>query len=296
MISDDFTFKALASLLETLSNQGFLFSTLHQACASGTPEKQGVILRHDVENDYHKALTFAQVQNRLGIRGSYYFRLFPVDGNDAIIRQIAGLGHEVGYHYDDLTECRGSYPAAIGRFAANLNHLRQFGEVTTMAMEGAPMSRYDNRQLWLTNLHEKLAGHPAPASLSLPLLPSHHPELPHYDYHQFGIVAEPYFDLDFNQLFYLTDTGRRWDGWRVSLRDKVPQQQKWIRQGLVFQTTADIIRAANEGTLPRNLMITFHPQRWNDKPLPWIKELVVQRTKNLVKRGLVWVKSKPRVR
>lgn len=287
----DFTFNTLRSLLETLTTQGFLFSTLQQSFSSGSPERQGVILRHDVENDYHKALTFAQIQHKLGIRGAYYFRLFPVPGNDAIIQQIAALGHEVGYHYDDLTECRGNYPAAIERFAANLNHLRQFGEVTTMAMEGAPMSRYDNRQLWLANLNEKLATHPSPATLSLPPWPPRHEELPRYDYRHFGIVAEPYFDLDFNQLFYLTDTGRRWDGWRVSLRDKVPQQAEWIKQGLVFKSTFDIIRAANEGTLPRNLMITFHPQRWNNKPLPWMKELVVQRTKNLIKRGLVILKG-----
>ena len=58
-----------------------------------------------------------------------------------------------------------------------------------------------------------------------------------------GLVAEPYLDLDFDQMFYLTDTGRRWDGWKVSVRDKMPQQEEWIRQGLVFHSTWDIIRA-----------------------------------------------------
>ena len=37
----------------------------------------------------------------------------------------------------------------------------------------------------------------------------------------YGIIAEPYFDLDFDEVFYLTDTGRRWDGDDVSVRDKV---------------------------------------------------------------------------
>jgi len=37
----------------------------------------------------------------------------------------------------------------------------------------------------------------------------------------YGIIAEPYFDMDFKEVLYLTDTGRRWDGDRVSVRDKV---------------------------------------------------------------------------
>jgi len=42
-----------------------------------------------------------------------------------------------------------------------------------------------------------------------------------YDYKGLGIIAEPYLDIDYNQVFYITDTGRRWDGDRVSVRDKV---------------------------------------------------------------------------
>jgi hypothetical protein len=34
-------------------------------------------------------------------------------------------------------------------------------------------------------------------------------------------------------------------------------------------------------------MITFHPQRWADSPLPWAKELVLQNAKNLIKAALV---------
>jgi hypothetical protein len=35
-----------------------------------------------------------------------------------------------------------------------------------------------------------------------------------------GIIGEPYFDVDFSKMLYLTDTGRRWDGGIVSVRDK----------------------------------------------------------------------------
>lgn len=42
----------------------------------------------------------------------------------------------------------------------------------------------------------------------------------YYDYRNYGIIAEPYFDLDFSKVLYLTDTGRRWDGNKVSMRDR----------------------------------------------------------------------------
>jgi hypothetical protein len=44
---------------------------------------------------------------------------------------------------------------------------------------------------------------------------------------------------------------------------------------------------AQQGRLPDKIMINTHPQRWEDRPLPWIKELVWQNVKNRVKGVLV---------
>jgi hypothetical protein len=33
------------------------------------------------------------------------------------------------------------------------------------------------------------------------------------------------------------------------------------------------------------MMITVHPQRWHDRPLPWVRELVWRNVKNTVKRA-----------
>jgi hypothetical protein len=122
-------------------------------------------------------------------------------------------------------------------------------------MHGSPRSPYDNKDLWK-----------------------------HYNYRDYGIIGEPYLDLDFNEWFYLTDTGRRWDGWKTSVRDKMPQQEKWVKEGLVFHSTKDIIRAAEMGSLQNKIMITIHPQRWTNNPLLWTKELVLQQSKNLIKK------------
>jgi hypothetical protein len=54
-----------------------------------------------------------------------------------------------------------------------------------------------------------------------------------------------------------------------------------------FRSTYDIITAAEEDELPDKIMMTFHPQRWTDKPVPWVKELVWQNVKNVGKYFLV---------
>ena len=126
-------------------------------------------------------------------------------------------------------------------------------------MHGAPTSKWDGRELWK-----------------------------HYNYQLLGVIGEPYFNVDFSDVFYLTDTGRCWDGFNVSVRDKIPTyQDQWIEQGLVYHTTDDLIQALNQGQLPARIMITTHPQRWTNNILVWSKELLLQSLKNIIKRILV---------
>ena len=140
-------------------------------------------------------------------------------------------------------------------------------------MDGSPLSKFDNRNLWQK-----------------------------YDYKKLGIIAEPYFDLDFNDIFYITDTGRRWDGHLFNVRDKATKENPVTNEEflkLSFHSTSDLIKAVeNKGDIehpassiqqvfPKKAMLNFHPQRWNDEFMPWLKELVMQNLKNQVKRFLV---------
>ena len=102
----------------------------------------------------------------------------------------------------------------------------------------------------------------------------------------------PYLDTDFSKVLYLTDTGRRWDGFKVSVRDKIEgYQEEWNEKGWSFHSTDDIIKALQENRLPDQLMITTHPQRWNDFGISWIKELIMQNIKNVVKSALLTKKG-----
>ena len=128
-------------------------------------------------------------------------------------------------------------------------------------MHGSPLSKYANSDIWKK-----------------------------YDYKKLGIIGEPYFDLDFNEIFYITDTGRRWDGHLYNVRDKATKDNPVTNPEFLklrYKHTADIIKAVNEGTFAEKAMLNFHPQRWHSRPLPWVRELVWQNVKNQGKRVLM---------
>jgi len=51
------------------------------------------------------------------------------------------------------------------------------------------------------------------------------------------------------------------------------------------------MKAAVENILPPKIMMTFHPQRWTNQPLPWIKELIWQNSKNVAKYLLLKIRN-----
>lgn len=257
----DFTIKKYIELLQALKEYPFRFLTFEYYCThkSELDTECFVILRHDVDLKAKNSLETARIEHSLGIQTSYYFRVVEQSNKPDIIKEIAEMGHEIGYHYEDMSLCGGDTVKAIEHFSTQLAYFRQYYPVKTICMHGAPRSKYDGKDLWRS-----------------------------YDYHDFGIVGEPYFDVDFSKVFYLTDTGRRWDGFHVSVRDRIPGfQEEWIRKGLVYHSTDDIIDALCKGEFPQQVMITTHPQRWSDHQVEWLIEGTKQHVKNEVKRMLL---------
>lgn len=336
----DFTLKSYTSLLKKLKGIDYSFLTLKDYLDNSkvkiqneklnlstnklpptTYDQRICLLRHDVDRMPDNSLATAKIENALGIQGSYYFRIVPESFDKEIIQQIAGLGHEIGYHYEEMDSPLLISPkvgekslemridSAYELFKINLEKMREVADIKTICMHGSPLSKYDNKLLWSK-----------------------------YNYRDHGIIGEPYLDMDWNEFGYLTDTGRRWDGESVSVRDKVKSRQQAIgsrktedksqklnvksekleegnslsqssiknqesrvknlesnilhptpaiRQ--IFRSTFDIIDKIDE--LPDKVMITVHPQRWNDGLILWTKELVLQNIKNSVKKFLVKAQS-----
>lgn len=274
----DFSLTTFANLIEKPQANGFSFLTFADFIEKNIkddPTCKCILLRHDVDLKPQNSLATAIIENKLGIMGSYYFRMVPESFNVEIIKQIADLGHEVGYHYETMDTVNEKFrnnnlkfkndeeriDEAYKLFCENLEAFRKISPIKTICMHGSPKSAFDNRDIWKK-----------------------------YDYKQLGIIGEPYFDVDFDKFFYLTDTGRCWNGYKYSVRDKMAQQDHWIKQGLVFKTTNDIIKAIKADRLPLQTMITVHPQRWTNNYFEWSKELVAQRVKNIVKWGLIKIK------
>ena len=97
-----------------------------------------------------------------------------------------------------------------------------------------------------------------------------------------GIIGEPYFDIDFSKVLYITDTGRQWNNTTSSVRDKVKTDYEFK-----FNSTDDIINAFKTQQLPSTIMLNIHPQRWTDNKMQWFKELIMQNVKNNIKKLFV---------
>lgn len=288
----DFTLKTYRQLLETLLSKGYTFilfrdyqsdkllmvnvqSSINENSKIKIQNSKIVILRHDVDRLPGNALATAKLENGLGIKGTYYFRIVPESFDEKIIKQIEEMGHEIGYHYEEMDiasrqlavgswQSRRNFSApttnnppptiidlAYEMFKVNLEKMRSVAEIKTICMHGSPLSEFDNKEVWRR-----------------------------YGYRALGIVGEPYFDIDWNEFGYLTDTGRCWNGSDVSVRDKVESKFKFN-----FRSTKDIIK--NIDRLPDHIMITIHPQRWTNNPILWLREMIYQNVKNTVKRIIV---------
>ena len=277
----DFTQSIYKSLLESLISRNYFFSSFKDYIEKNhnhttfCSHRHLAIIRHDVDRLPQNSLKLAQFEYSLGIKGTYYFRIVPGSYNLEIMEQISALGHEIGYHYEDVDliwkNAKGKKQRNINEdeliemaydsFCENLELFRKNFNIKTICMHGSPRAQFDNKIIWQK-----------------------------YNYKNLGIIGEPYYDIDFNEFAYFTDTGRRWDGNSVSVRDKVESKFKFK-----FKTTQDIIN--NIDKLPNKIMFTIHPERWSAWPVkrsdflfhghktfPWVKELVWQNIKNIAKK------------
>jgi hypothetical protein len=295
VIVKDFTLLVYKNLLQTLKYKDYEFLTVEEyfsdnhsvassqgrSLASSLPRSL-VLLRHDVDRKPENSLKMARLESELGIKATYYFRTIPQTLKPDIIKQIAVLGNEIGYHYENLTTANSRmknvnpvkysrsskftgqkckikneeeyekelFELAIKDFEKNLNKLRKIVPIKNICMHGSPLSKWDSRDLWGK-----------------------------YNYRDYGIISEPYFDIDFSKVQYITDAGRSWNNAAINLRDKVnsPFENN-------FKHTNNIIKAAENGQLSEQTMFNIHPEHWAVSSAEWLKIWTVRKVKNAVKK------------
>jgi hypothetical protein len=227
-------------------NAGYNFQTVEEFLEK--PAAKVVVLRHDSDIWPGHDLNIAKIENKYKVKATYYFRI-PYTFNIEIIKKIRDLGHEIGYHYENLADAKGDFSKAIKTFEQNLEKIRQIYFVRTVAMHGRPLSTWDSRLLW-----EK------------------------YSLAKFGLIGEPYITIDYRTIYYLTDNGSCWDGEKISIRDTVHSNFSYP-----IRTTFHLIEAFNKRELPDQIIINAHAARWNDNLAIWIYRYFLQKVKNIAK-------------
>jgi len=211
-----------------------------------------VVLRHDVDRFARRAVAMAELEHDLGIQSTYYFRCtrtgrFPSDA----IRTIAELGHEVGYHYETLSQFGGSPQLAVKAFIRNLSKFRQVAPCQTISMHGAPLSRHDNQDL-----------------------------IEHLELTSLHIKGDAVRDMRRLHPVYVTDTGGNWNlsGHR-NRRDVAGE----IREDVPDFLDA-VALSVYCASLPRLLYINSHPERWPNTMIGRMQVVATDMLSNIAKR------------
>ncbi len=247
----DFTLQKYALLIQFLQDIDLpVFGV--QNWHSVDPNR-GVLIRHDVDRKPMNALEMAKFEEQHGIKTTYYFRVVGSAYNSKVIKSVAELGHEIGYHYEDLALANGDMNKAHKLFGKHLEDLRELADVKTVAMHGSPLSRHNNVDIWQTG------------SLA-----------------DYGLEADAFVSIDYSETPYFTDTGRSWGADTTNLRDKPETKEK--SQSLV-ESTNDLIEFLRMKDYQR-FAISAHPERWSTTQLDWMIQLIKDQGVNYTKRIL----------
>lgn len=242
----DFTLEAYKALLAAIKSSKIPVFTV-AGWVKNKPEA-GIMLRHDVDRKHLNALKIAELECEFDISSTYYFRITKNSFNKEIIEKISSLGHEIGYHYEDLSLGKGDYDKAVKLFEKHLQKIQSIAPVKTICMHGKPLSPYDNRDLWQR-----------------------------YDCKNFGILAEVYLDIDYSDMYYLTDTGRSWGPTKANIRDNV-------KNGLIADVcSTDSLVSFITNNAGRKIALVMHPERWEQNCLLWVRQLIKDTIINLAK-------------
>ena len=208
-----------------------------------------IILRHDVDRVPSTALTMAKIEHKYNLCSTYYFRHTDSVFKEDIIREIAALGHEIGYHYETLSKAKGDCNRAGKLFKQELQQFRAITSVKTASMHGRPLSKWNNLDL--------------------------------FDYHgfeAFDLLGEAYLSIDFRKVHYYSDTGRTWHGSKYNVRDKVES----IPGHVELETTMELIELVRKHQCDSLCLLT-HPNRWTDSKIGWAVSYFTDSVINLAK-------------
>ena len=182
-----------------------------------------------------------------------FFRIKRNTFKPNIIKAVYDLGHEVGYHYESLSDTNGDIKKAIINFSDNLNKFRNIVPVTTCSMHGRPLKSFDNRDIWkIKENHDFLLN-------------------------ELKISGEVYLDIDYSDIAYINDTGRNWTSGKSNIRDRV--NSKIITE---FTLGAELLEYFKNKPNSK-ICFQIHPERWANNAIGWAISLSFDTIVNFIK-------------
>ena len=252
----DFTLKAYDGILTAGLAAGYTAQAVTDALnpSEGSAPERVMVLRHDVDRRPANAVAMARLEADMGIRSSYFFRIIKETFRPEMMREIAAMGHEVGYHYEDFHLAKYDPAEAHRLYLMHLAQLREIVSVQTICMHGSPLAKFNNMEIW--------------------------------KYHDFTTsgVQDCILSADWSDYTFFTDTGRSFAAGKTNLRDEVGG-----RKDLSVKSSKNLERFLSEHRNPR-VQISTHPERWNAALWPWARQLVVDTGVNTIKLGLSLVR------
>lgn len=247
MSERDFTLTAYMTVIQALKQRQLPVYGISRWIAERP--LRGAVIRHDVDRRPMNALRMAEAEAAANVYTTYYFRVVGSAYDKDIMRAVHALGHEVGYHYEDLALCKGDAAAAVVSFKRNLEDLRTAVPVETAAMHGSPLSKHNNLDIWQ---------HASPQD--------------------FDLTGEAFITVDYHGTYYFTDTGRSWGAVAANLRDRPPGI---LQPAVLPRSTRQLCRFISETDIEK-IALSAHPERWDDRLAGWL----MQGTKDQLVNGI----------
>lgn len=294
-----FTFNSYKRLLEVILDHGYSIVGIESILESKRAESKGeansnvegaspnlkgtspnlkgaspkyVAIRHDVDYFPKRAVRLAEIENQLNISVTYYIRRRFFDDNIETINKIESLGHQIGYHYEEIDTHQKAPNMQISRDAAgffigSLLDLDKLGfPIRSVCAHGNPLTDVDNRQVvhlvrdesFLDNLAFTFDKEVVRQKLSGVLLGDASIDITGDD-----------FDL------YIPDTGRF--NPRFNLKDRI---DNCPLTGL--SSLADLEKILAD---PQNsrIYMNMHPDRWSGNGFVWLFDFGFDTLKNVLK-------------
>lgn len=253
----DFTLKKYGEYLSAIKASGIPFYRYDEFLEQNLKEQDSFcLIRHDVDRRPSLSLDMAKLEHSMGIKSSYYFRIKPVSYKKSIIKEIASLGHEIGYHYECLSDSDGDIPKALDDFKVRLADLRKIASIKTCCMHGRPFKPHDNREIWRVKENHDI------------LLT------------ELKMLGELYLDIDYSDISYINDTGRNWSSTKSNRRDKVESNMNSD-----FESSDELLKFFKTPT-NRKIVFQIHPERWSDSPFEWYQQYLKDALINFIKKLL----------